>query len=247
MAFLDTIKKHLVASVAILAGAVAVVVAGVSWISYTAQYNAESAKIQADREALNAKLPKLPESVLHDNEYVTYDDDAKTVSSSKSSYKDAYVFEAEMATITLNDKAAPASYVKVEGTEWNCITGLGKKGGTVSFAITTDHYGKSDIDIVLASAWKNDKGEMQAVSNVSDYIKIEINGLLVKTEDFELPEDGEYQHLILKNTHLMEGENTLNIKTAVYNTLGGNDLYVMPNIRNVAVMTNVGIDLPAAK
>ena len=247
MSFLDTIKKHIVGSVAILVGAAAVVVAGVSWISYTTSFNEQTQKIQKDREALNAKLPKLPEEVLIDNEYVNYDDSEKTVSSSKSAFKKSYVYEAEDAKITLNDEKSPATYAPVEGTEWKAITGLEKKGGTVTFAINTSNYGKSDIDIVLASTWKDSKGEMHAVANVSDFIKIEINGLLVRTEDAELPEDGSYQHLILKNTHLMEGENTLKIKSAVYNDLGGSDIYVMPSIRNVAVMADVNIDMTVAE
>lgn len=247
MSFLNTVKKHLVGSVAILAGAVAVVVAGVSWISYTTKYNETTAKIQKDREALNAKLPKLPEEVFIDDDYFSYDDSDKTVASSKSAFKNSYVYEAEDAEITLNDKNSPASYTPVEGTNWNAITGLQKKGGTVTFAINTSSYGKSDIDIVLASTWKDSKNEMHAVGNVSDFIKIEINGLLVRTEDAELPEDGSYQHLILKNTHLMEGENTLKIKSAVYNDLGGTDIYVMPSIRNIAVMTDVNISMATAE
>jgi len=243
---MNFIKKHLTATFSIAVLAVAAIVAGVAFGSYTAKYNKEVEKIQADRDAITAKVPKEPKDAFIDNGYFTYDDTAKTVTASKSAYKDSYVYEAEAAEIILNDKSAPTSLVDVEGTAWKAITGLGKKGGTISFTITTTSYGLSDIDVVLASAWKNKAGEMQTVSNISDYIKIEVNGLLVKTEECELPEDGSYQHLVLKDTHLIEGENTLNIKTAVYNTLGGNDLYVMPNVRNIAVMTNVPVTANAA-
>ncbi|MCQ2799561.1 MAG: hypothetical protein MJ228_02190 [Bacilli bacterium] len=238
------IKKHPVASVSIAVLAVAAIVSGVSFGTYSAEYNTKVAKINADRERLKAKLPQLPEEVFIDNGYFTYDDTEKTVSNTKSAFKGAYVYEAEAATIALNDATAPASYVDVAGTAWKTIAGLEKKGGNVTFTITTTSYGLSDIDIVLASCWKNAKGEMQAISNISDYIKIEMNGLLVKTEECEIPDDGSYQHLILKNTHLIEGNNTLTIKTAVYNTLGGTDLYVMPNIRNVAVATDVSVTIP---
>lgn len=247
MAFLDFIKKHTVGCFAILVGLGALGFSAGSWIGYNAQYDAETEQIEADREALNAKKPRLPESVILDNGYFTYDDTAKTVTGSKSSYKNTLVCEAEDATITLNDSASPASYAKVEDTEWNCITGLAKKGGTVTFSIETKSYGKGDIDVVLASTWKDSKGTMHAVSNVSDYIKIEINGLLVLTEEAELPEDGSYQHIILKDTHLIEGVNTLKIKTAVYNNLGGSDIYVMPNIRNIAVSANVDVAIPQAE
>lgn len=247
MSALDFIKKHSVGVFAILVGLAAVGYAGGSWLGYSVKYNEETAKIEKDREALNAKKPKLPESVLLDNAYFEYDDDAKTITSSKSAYTNALVCEAKDAEIALNDKSAPASLEKVEGTEWNCITGLAKKGGVVTFSIETSTYGKCDIDVVLASTWKDSKNVMHAVENVSDYIKIEINGLLVKTEDAELPEDGSYQHIILKDTHLIEGVNTLKIKSAVYNDLGGGDIYVMPSIRNIGVMANVAVEIPAAE
>lgn len=246
MSFVDTIKKHVMATVSISVLAIAAIVAGASFGAYTAKYNKEAEEVASQREALEAKLPKAPKDSFIDNGYFTYDDTAKTVTASKSAYKGSYVYEADAAEVILNDKAAPTSLVDVEGTAWKAITGLGKKGGTISFTITTTSYGLSDIDVVLASAWKNKAGEMQTVSNISDYIKIEVNGLLVQTKECELPESGEYQHLILKDTHLMEGVNTLNIKTAVYNTLGGNDLYVMPNVRNIAVMTNAGVTANAA-
>lgn len=244
MALLDFVKKHSVGIFAILVGVAAVGFTAGSWAGYTNQYNSETAKIERDREALKAKLPKLPESVVLDNEYFSYDDTAKTITGSKSAFKNSLVCKAEDAVITLNDENSPAKFEKVEDTEWNCITGLAKKGGVVSFSIETTTYGKCDIDVVLASTWKDGKGVLHAVENVSDYIKIEINGLLVKTEDAELPDDGSYQHIILKDTHLIEGVNTLKIKSAVYNDLGGSDIYVMPNIRNIGVMSSVDVAIP---
>ena len=61
-----------------------------------------------------------------------------------------------------------------------------------------------------------------------------------------LDSDREFHHLVLKNTYLIQGTNTLTITTEAYNPYHDNEqsntiLYIMPDIRNVAVMSEVGL------
>ena len=91
----------------------------------------------------------------------------------------------------------------------------------------------SDIDVYLGL------GEVKnvAVDNLIDYITIKVNGLSVNTVGFALPSDGSLQQLVLKDTKLIEGENTLEFATSV----SDNNNFVMPAIAAVTFFTDVDL------
>lgn len=246
---LKKIKYHLISTIAIVLGAVALIITGVSFLTSIIQYNNYSENYEKNKEELLANTPQLPKEVFRDNQYVTYDDTAKTVTSSKSNYKKgAYVYDIHDAEVKVDSKDG-VSYEPVEGTSWEIASGF-KQGGSVTYKIQTTEYGKSDIDVVLAigevktqkknigNTWNPKYTIVDAkIGNITDYILIRINGLTVLSSNFNLPVDGTFQHLILKGTHLLEGENTLSFET----NLSIDDNQIMPAIRNIAVMTDVGI------
>ncbi|MCR5692745.1 MAG: hypothetical protein K6G74_02070 [Bacilli bacterium] len=246
--FLETVKKHLIASIAILLGGLAIIITGVSFLSSVISYSVYSDEYEKNKEELLSKTPQLPKEVFRDNQYVTYDDNAKTVTSSKSKYKGTHVYDIHDAVVKL-DEGEP-SYNTIEGTAWDIASGF-TKGGSITYKINAANYGKSDIDIVLAvGEVKTQKGFVNTgwnqksyfdtdikIGNVSDYLFIKINGLSVLTSDFNLPVDGGFQHLILKDTHLLEGENTLALET----NLSIDNNLIMPAVRNIAVITDVTI------
>ena len=83
-----------------------------------------------------------------------------------------------------------------------------------------------------------------ALENITDYIKIHINKLELKTEKLELVDDSEgFSSLILQGTRLLKGINTITISTDAYNNLDNKDtyLYVMPEIRNMTVITSTEV------
>ena len=246
--FLETVKKHLIASIAILLGGLAIIITGVSFLSSVISYSVYTDEYEKNKEELLSKTPQLPKEVFRDNQYVTYDDNAKTVTSSKSKYKGAHVYDIHDAVVKLDD--GEPSYEAIEGTAWDIASGF-TKGGSITYKFNVSNYGKSDIDIVLAvgevktqkafvtTGW-NQKSYFDTdikIGNVSDYLFIKINGLNVLTSDFNLPVDGGFQHLILKDTHLLEGENTLVLET----NLSIDDKQIMPAVRNIAVITDVTI------
>lgn len=230
---LKTIKYHLISSIAILLGAIALIITGVSFLTSVVNYNNYSDSYEKTKKDLLANTPQLPEEVLKDNEYVTYDDAAGNASSTKSIYDNTYLLNAHDAEIDL-DEGDP-EFATVEGTAWEVATGF-KKGGSMAFTINTASNGASDIDVYLAL------GEVKNVpiDNLIDFITIKINGLSVTTVDFDLPKDGSYQQLVLKNTNLIKGENKLEFATSVSDGSNANN-FIMPAIAAVTFITNVAL------
>ena len=227
--FFAWMKNHIVASTAILLGAVTVIVAGTVFAVSGAQYANYSNEYEMKKKELLSNTAQLPEQVFRDNTYVTYDDTAKSVSSTKSSYAHPYLLTVQDAEIDL-DKGEPV-LTTLGSTSWEVATGF-KSGGSMTYTINTASNGLSDIDVYLAL------GEVKNVpiDNLIDFITIKINGLPVNTVDFDLPSDGSLQQLVLKNTNLIKGENTLEFATSVSD---GNNNFIMPAIAAVTFITDV--------
>ena len=227
--FFGSVLKHLVASIAILLGTAAILVAGISFlVSYTNYVN-YSKSYDDQKKDLLANTPQFPEEVFRDNQYVAYDDATGTITSTKSSYSGTYLLTARDATIELDEGGEPG--FKTHGsTSWEVATGF-KKGGSITYTINTASNGMSDIDIYLGM------GEVTSVTidNLIDYITIKINGLPVTTVGFDLPSNGSLQQLVLKKTNLIIGENTLEFATSV----SSNDEFIMPAIAAVTFITDV--------
>ena len=229
--FFDWMKKHIVASSAIILGVVTVIVAGTVFAVSAAQYAKYGDEYEANKKALLANTAQLPEEVFRDNNYVVYDDTAKSVVSTKSSYANKYLFTVQDAEIDL-DKGDPV-LATLGSTSWEVATGF-KSGGSMTYTINTASNGMSDIDVYLAL------GEVKNVpiDNLIDFITIKINGLPVNTVDFDLPSDGSLQQLVLKNTNLIKGENTLEFATSVSD---GSNNFIMPAIAAVTFITDVAL------
>ena len=205
-------------------------VASVSFINSRNEYKNYEKSYDEMKSKLLANVAQPPEEVFKDNEYVTYDDDHASVDSTKSSYKNTYLLSAADATIDL-DEGEP-ELVTFGETAWEVATGF-KKGGSITYKIETTSYGMSDIDVYLGL------GEIKNVpiDNLIDFITIKINGFSVTTVDFNLPKDGSLQQLVLKNTNLVKGENTLEFATSVGDGSSANN-FIMPAIAAVTFITD---------
>ena len=231
--FFDLIKKHPVASLSIVVGAVALIVTGSVFISSKVKYDKYSSDYEEMKTKLLANTPQPPQEVIKDNEYVTYDDEAADLSDTKSSYANTYLLTVNDAEIDL-DEGEP-EIVKFGETAWEVANGF-KKGGSITYKIETATYGMSDIDVYLGL------GEIKNVpiDNLIDFITIKVNGLPVITVDFDLPSDGSLQQLVLKNTNLIKGENTLEFATSVGDASSANN-FIMPAIAAVTFITDVDL------
>ena len=231
--FFDLIKKHPVASLSIVVGAVALIVTGSVFISSKVKYDKYSSDYEEMKTKLLANTPQPPQEVIKDNEYVTYDDEAADLSDTKSSYANTYLLTVNDAEIDL-DEGEP-DIVKFGDTAWEVANGF-KKGGSITYKIETATYGMSDIDVYLGL------GEIKNVpiDNLIDFITIKVNGLPVITVDFDLPSDGSLQQLVLKNTNLIKGENTLEFATSVGDASSANN-FIMPAIAAVTFITDVDL------
>ena len=227
---INFVKQHIIISLAILLGVVVIVVSGVSFLSSYINYVNYSKSYDNMKSELLVNTPKPPEEVLRDNSYVVYDDANGGITSTKSTYPNKYLLSARDAEIDL-DNGQPG-YATVSGTAWEVATGF-TKGGSITYKINAASYGMSDIDIYLGfGEYKN-----VTIDNLIDYVSIKVNGFAVNTVGFDLPSDGSLQQLVLKNTKLIAGENTLVFET----TVSSNDNFVMPSIAAVAFITDVDL------
>lgn len=277
--------------------AAAIAISSVAFYKSKTEYDAYEKEYDAGVEAVKASFPALPEKVFFDNDYVSYN--GGEVASSKSSYKNSYVYSARDAVVKPLSVDQGADYLELDEDEnalSECISGLNRKGGAITFNIEVTAYGMSDIEIQMRTSWftyyvecsecyeefykseckyeenrewlcpqcqqdlKNagetlkyitkaeDIPEVEpryfALENITDYIKIHINKLELKTEKLELVDDSEgFSSLILQGTRLLKGINTITISTDAYNNLDNKDtyLYVMPEIRNMTVITSTEV------
>ena len=225
---INFVKQHLIISLAILVGAAVIIVTGVSFLATYVNYVNYSKDYDKMKAELLVNTAKPPESVLRDNQYVVYDDANGSVTSTKSTYPNKYVIRARDAEIDLDD-GQPA-YTTLSDTVWEVATGF-TKGGSITYKINAASYGMSDIDVYLGfGEYKNVQ-----IDNLIDYVSIKVNGFSVNTVDFDLPSNGSLQQLVLKNTKLITGENTLVFET----TVSSNNNFVMPAIAAVTVITDV--------
>ena len=207
----------------------AATVSGVTFLNSKNDYKSYERSYEEMKSRLLANIAQPPQEVFKDNEYVVYDDAYGSVESTKSSYKNTYVLKAEDAEIDL-DEGEP-EFVTFGETVWNVATGF-KKGGSIKYKINTASCGMSDIDVYLGL------GEIKNVpiDNLIDFITIKINGFAVTTVDFDLPKDGSLQQLVLKDTNLTKGENTLEFATSVGDGSSANN-FIMPAIAAVTFIT----------
>ena len=229
--FLSLIKKHLILSLAILVGTAAVVITGVSFLVSYNNYVKYSEEYEKNKKELLANNPQLPEDVFKDGEYVVYDDTSCSALSTKSTYGNMYLLNSHNAEIDVDD--GQPEFTSFGDTAWEVATGF-KKGGSMTFKINTASNGMSDIDVYLGL------GEVKNVpiDNLIDFITIKVNGLSVTTVDFDLPNDGSLKQLVLKNTNLIKGENTLEFATSVSD---GSNNFIMPAIAAVTFITDVAL------
>ena len=225
--FLNLVKKHLVISIAILLGAIAVLVTGISFLATSISYSIYSKDYDKMKADLLINTPQPPESVVRDNQYVVYDDAAGSIVSTKSNYQNKYLLTARDAEIELDEGDSP-TFAPYRSTSWEVANGF-KKGGSITYKVNAAATGMSDIDVYLGF------GEVAGVTidNLIDYITIKVNGFSVNTVDFDLPSNGSLQQLVLKNTKLVAGENTLEFAT----TVSSNNDFVMPAIPAVTFIT----------
>ena len=211
----------------------AAAVSGITFLNSKNNYDKYEKSYDEMKSKLLANVPQLPEEVIKDNEYVTYDDDAGTVEDTKSPYKNSYLLDVHDAEISL-DEGKP-EYVTLGETAWEVATGF-KVGGSITYNIETDSNGMSDIDVYLGL------GEVKNVpiDNLIDFITIKVNGLSVTTVNFDLPKDGSLQQLVLKNTNLIKGKNTLEFATSVSDGSNANN-FIMPAIAAVTFITDANL------
>lgn len=212
----------------------AATVSGITFLNSKNAYDRYEKSYDEMKAGLLANVAQPPEKVFKDNEYIVFDDAIGSIESTKSPYKNTYLFEASEAEIDLDEGDEP-EFVAYGETSWEVATGF-KKGGSISYTIETASSGMSDIDIYLGL------GEVKNVpiDNLIDFITIKVNGFAVNTVNFNLPSDGSLQQLVLQNTNLIKGENTLEFATSVSDGSNANN-FIMPAIAAVTFITDVAL------
>lgn len=225
------------------------VAGGVVAKSYN-DYKAYEKKYDEEAAELKGSFAALPEEVFIDNDYIEYNGNNDEVYSTKSAFKNSVILNARDAVVAPLNEDKAATYVKLDDSYMGeAISGLDRAGGAISFTVNAEKHGMSDIEVSMMTNWVDQDGEYHELPNITDFIKIQINKLNVQTTELELSADrGGFTSLILKNTNLVAGENTLTLTTSAYNTYGNKNtyLYVMPDVKNVTFLSEAPIAKSAA-
>lgn len=249
---LNWIVNHIVLSTSIFALTVALIIGGCYTLSHRGDFNKELEQYEAIQEENKMKYPALPKEVKIIDNYVTYGED--TIASTQSSYENKYLYFAHDATVAPLSESVAQEYKKIDETKENklneYITSLDRFGGAITFKIDAAAAGYADVVIEMRTNWKNAEGEYIAYDNITDNIKIQFNKLEIKTENMQLPATRDnFTSFVLKDVLLLKGVNTLTITSSAYNPYKSDSnkiLYIVPDIRNVAVMANVQVNMPDA-
>lgn len=258
-----SIRRYLMAIIGGTLGVAALAVAGIAFATSYKQYQAYEKEYNEGVEKVKSGFPRLPESVFLDDDFVTYAADGGSISSSKSSHKNSYIFYARDAKVDPLSETRAQEYKQLEDDETQLgeyITGLDRMGGAITFNFETDNYGMADICIVLRTNLKDQEGNYHELENLTDYIKVSVNKLGLKTDKIAISSDREFHHLVLKDTFLIKGQNNISFSTDAYNPYDDKTgkenqgatvtdktvLYIMPDIRNVSVMADYGITVISA-
>ena len=158
-------------------GLAAITVSGVSFLNSKNTYDRYEKSYDEMKGGLLANVAQPPEKVFKDNEYIVFDDAIGSIESTKSPYKNTYLFEASEAEIDLDEGDEP-EFVAYGETSWEVATGF-KKGGSISYTIETTSSGMSDIDVYLGL------GEVKNVpiDNLIDFITIKISHMISKNNN----------------------------------------------------------------
>lgn len=225
----------------------AVAVAGFTFLKSYNDYKAYEKEYNEGVDAIKAKFPVLPKKVFIDDDYVSYSADGESVDQSKSEFEKDYLFYAEDAFVKPLSEAKKQEYKKIAGDDTplgTYMTGLDRMGGEITFSFETENHGMSDICLAIRTNYIDSQGVYHKLENITDYIKIQVNRLDLKTENLALSEDrDDFHELVFQDTFLIKGTNTITLTTSAYNGLDTKDdvLYVMPDIRNMTVLTDVNL------
>lgn len=253
MKFLLWVKKHIILCFAIVAFPVALIVGGVNALKSKNEYDIYLADYNQRKEEAYLSSAHLPKSIEIINGYVTYGDDE--ITATKSAYKNNYLYFARDGVVAPLSEDNAQEYKKIDpegsGKLNEYISSLDRSGGAITFRIEAEKAGYADIAIEMKSNWINDEGDVIGYDNLTDYFNIQFNKLEVKTTNLGLPEGGEkFTTVVFKDVNLLEGNNTLVFTTNEYNPYKTNEnkiLYIIPDIRNVSVMTEVNVIMPEAE
>ena len=254
MGFVGFLKKYYGIIVIAAITITSFTIAGVTMYTSKKEYDEYLSEYEKNAEQVKASFPALPKSVFFDNDYVDYADDV-SVGNSKSAYTNKLVLFARDAKVVPLSQAKKQEYkvlgdVDPEDAKYTIneyITGLDRMGGEITFTINTETYGMADIEVPIRTNWVNKAGEYQEIENLTDKISIQVNKLELKTTEVTLSDERDgFQSLILKDTFLIEGENTVTFSTSAYNDLDTKDncLYIMPDIRNLTVISEAKLIVP---
>ena len=240
-------EKHLTLAVVLGIGVPCLLASGIVMIVDRASYAAYEKQYDQEAEEIRAAFPALPKEVVLDNDYISYNADGSDIASTKSAYKKSFLYYARDAVVAPLSQDVAQKYEKTDDTMLGeYITGLDRRGGAITFTFRAPTHGDCDIAIAMQTNWVDENGDYHELENITDFINIQSNGLDVKTSEIPLSVSDGFQHLVLKDAHLIKGENTLTFTTNAYNTFGNKDsiLYIMPNIRNVVLLTDVDVYMP---
>ena len=234
MRFLNWIKNHIPACVAIVAMTVVIIVGGSLVLSSYNSYVAYEKQYYEDN--LNAKVSTFPAptDILIDDDFAVYKDNGD-VQLTKSTYKNSFSLFAKDISYESED-GLTNKLMGEEGVLNQYIGGMNEEGGSISINFNLSKNAFLDFDIVMASSMQAKSGdEIVSTEDLFNFIVLKVNDVKLSSPEIHLNVDKlglNWHHLVFESTALKEGNNNITIESEGTNP-NRNTCKVMPFLRNV--------------
>lgn len=243
MKFLNWIKNHIAACVAIVAVTVAVIVGGSLVLSsYTSYLEYEE---QYYKDNLNAKVSTFPAptDILIDDDFAVYNKDG-SVQLTKSTYGKSFTLFANDVTYKSEDDQTDKLMSDGEGVLDKYLGGMNEDGGLITIDFSLSRHAFLDFDIILASSMQGEEEtEIVETKDLFNYIVLKINDVKLSSPEIHLGVDKlgiNWHHLVFESVALKKGNNQITIESEGTNP-NHNTYKVMPLFRNITFYSDATI------
>ena len=213
MKFLNWVKNHIPACVAIVCMTVAIIVGGSLVLSSYNSYLAYEQKYYDDN--LNAKVSTFPAptDILIDDDFAVYKENGE-VELTKSNYKNSFTLFAKDVSYESADESDTEDKLITdgEGILNQYLGGMNVAGGSISIDFNLSRNAFLDFDIVLASSLQSANGEnIVETKDLFNLITLKVNDVKLSSEiNLEVNKLGlNWHHLVFESTALKAGNNNI--------------------------------------
>lgn len=226
MKFLDWVKNHIVASVAIVVFPVTLLICGGVMLKSKLDYDDYEVEYEITTLNTKANSPVNPSEVIVDETFTS---------------KHQNKLDVKAENFKLPEEKKDSALKELTGEYTSYVTALTDAKYEVGFDVNFSENSYCDLTITFSTGYVKE-GAITTTENLLDFVAIKINGYEIAGEvKLEAPEEGEelnWTTVAIKGIALPKGTNTV-----VVTPLADTEKGYMPNIRNAVIYSDVNVTL----